>query len=400
MKKNMELFIALKYLKGREKSIFALFSTIIGIAGIGLGVAALIVTLGVMNGFHLDIREKILGLNPHLIVLGSDITDSESVTKKLKLVGGLESISPFVYGQVVIRSKHSAYGVVLKGIKFDSEREVVPLEKISITGEWADMEPDGIVLGKELVKNLGVNLGDELIVVSPTEHDFLSMSMPRMNKFKLVGIFNSGIYDYDGNLAYVNLNKAKDIFSLKGVSGFGIKLRNIDRAGSIAKKLRNILEYRVIAWQELNRNLFAALKLEKTVMFLLLALIIVVACFNIVSNLLLLSIEKAKEIGIFSAIGMKMSSIRKIFIYEGLITGLLGTLFGAAFGILMGAILKRYQFVKLPPEIYYVDRIPVRLSFVDIASVLAVAIVVTILSSVYPANRASKLNPVDIIRYG
>jgi lipoprotein-releasing system permease protein len=400
MKKNLEIFVAIKYLKGRRKSIFSLFSTVIGISGIALGVAALIVTLGVMNGFNTDIREKILGLNPHIIIMGNDIEGAGYMKDKLSRVEGIQAIAPFVYGQSVVKTKHAALGVLLKGIDFDLERNVVPLEKIPVEGKWFGPKASGIVLGKELVRNAGIGLGDEVILVSPSESDFIGMSMPKLNKFTLEGIFNSGMYDYDSNLAYVDINKAKEIFSLKGVTGYGIRLRNINKTESIAREIRSLLPYRVLTWQELNRNLFSALKLEKIVMFLLLALIIVVACFNVVSNLLLMSIEKAKEIGIFSAIGLRRSAIRRIFIYEGFITGLLGTFVGTVLGISISELLKRYQFIKLPPEVYYLDRLPVRLSFADVASVAAVAVAITVLSSIYPADRASRLDPVEIIRYG
>jgi len=397
---SVELFIALRYIKGRKKNIFGILTTIIGIGGICIGVAALIVTLAVMNGFHKDIKEKILGLSSHIIILGTNIENPKSVTDRLYSIKEIDAISPFVYGQAIIKTRNNVSGVLVKGINFSEEIKVIPLNKLSFNGDWSKLKEKGIVLGKELIKNLSAKINDDLILVSPNDITFPGMYIPKLNKFKIIGVLNSGMYDYDTNLVFIDIENAKKFFSIEGVSGFDIKLKNIDKTETIAEKIRNSINFRVLTWQDLNRNLFAALKLEKVVMFILLTLIIIVACFNIISNLLLLTIEKAKEIGILSALGMNRNSIRKIFLYEGLYTGILGVFLGTFVGIFLSVILKKYQFIKLPPDIYYIDKLPVDISIQDVIIVVVLTLFITVLSTFYPANKASKINPVEVIRYG
>ena len=399
---SVELFIATKYLKGRVKNLFGLLTTVIAVAGVTLGVAALIVTLAVMSGFHEDIRTKILGLNPHITIFGNlDKTEEDNITKSLSSIKEITSAAPFVYGQVILKSKSYATGVLLKGIDFTREKNVVPIEKILARGRWENLTGrKNIILGKELSRNLAVDIGDDIIMVSPGGEQFLPSGIPKMDKFTVTGIFDSGMYEYDENLAYVDIDNGKRFFNTGRISGLGVKLKNIDSAVKISGALKKIILARVITWEELNKNLFAALKLEKTMMFLLLTLIILVACFNIISNLVLLTAEKAKEIGILTALGMKAVNIRRIFLYEGLMIGWIGTILGTVLGVVLSLIVKKYQFVRLPADIYYIETLPVKLSAGDIVAVVLVAMVITLLATIYPAHRASKLNPVEVIRYG
>ena len=434
---KLELFIAVRYLVGRKRSLFSLLTTIIAMAGISLGVASLIITLAVMTGFHNEIQKRILGLNPHILVMKTNNTKISftEINPVLKKIDGIESYAPFIYCQVIVKSRYGMSGMLIKGIDFRKEREIIPgINTILTKGAWIEgnntnppvspfkkggenkvlkkvgvnteiskyTEENTVVLGKELANNLTVYPGSELIVFIPA--GMAGFNIPEMNKLKVTGIFSSGMYDYDSNLGYMNITAAERIFKKNCIYGIGIKARNIENTAIITESLRQNmkpeLNYKILSWQELNRNLFSALKLEKFVMFLLLGLIIVVACFNIISNLLLLSMEKAKEIGILTAMGMKQSSIRKVFFLEGAIIGSIGTAAGLLLGVILCLLLKKYQFIQLPPDIYYINKLPVLLSFNDIISVSVLSLAITFMSTIYPAYKAGKLNPVEIIRYG
>jgi len=399
---KLELFIALKYLFGRKHNIFATITTIIAIFGITLGVSCLIVTLGVMTGFHNDIQKKILGLNPHIIILNSLNEKIQSSTiEKIKTIKEIKNFSPFVYGQVILKTKSGVSGVLLKGIDIENEKKVIDgIDKIFTFGSLPETDSKKIVLGKELIKNLNTFVGNDIILIIPQEQS--GMSFPAMYKFNISGVFSSGMYDYDSNLTFIDIHTARKILSNQAIEGIGVKINNFDKITSVRDKLIKILgkNLRIISYQELNKNLFAALKLEKVVMILLLTLIIIVACFNIVSNMLLLGIEKSKEIGILSALGLNRKRIRKIFLIEGSINGLIGTLFGVILGIIICFVLQKYQFISLPADVYYVNKLPVKLVFNDIILVVIISIGTTILSTIYPANKLSKLNPIEIIRYG
>ena len=399
----LELFIAFRYLKARRRGVFTLITTIIAVGGITLGVAALIITLAVMSGFHRDIREKILGLQPHIIALkedGSSFLEYEFIMDRIKQNQAVLNVSPFVYGQIILRSNVGSSGAVLKGVDWQKENKLVGIDKKLVdTVSIKNLGDKEIIIGQELARNLKILKGQEVILMSPGQYALV----PRMDKFKVAGLFHSGMYEYDATLSYVSLAAGQKLFGLENaVSGIGVSINDWEKADELSKNLQETIKYPYIfrSWQSMNRNLFAALKLEKIMMFIILTLIIVVAAFNIISNLLLLTVEKAKEIGILSALGLSQAQIGRIFLYEGLMIGFAGIFLGSGLGIGISLLLKKYKFIHLPADVYYLDTLPVRILSGDVVSIIAATLIITILSGIYPSYQASKLNPLEAIRYG
>lgn len=431
---SFELAIALRYLKTRRHGLFAFLTTLIAVGGVTLGVAALIVTLAVMSGFRSDIQNKTLGIQPHIVLLGTE-RDSEmsleSLESKIKTSRGVKSVAPFILGQTLLKSARNSQGVVLRGIWPEKEFSVTEAKKTLISGSWSGLENSddasasrshhlsfgvsqtssgrqvvgrSVVLGKELARNLAANLDDELLLFSPTESAAMGAmaSIPRIERYKVGGIFESGMYEFDANMAFISLPNAQRLFGMDGVSGIGIKTMDLEKADAIAAQVGAVAgpKYWARSWLAMNRNLFSALKLEKIVMTIILTMIVLVASFTIISNLILLSIEKAKDIGILRALGASLQSIKKIFLYAGMALGSAGILLGTILGIAIVEILDKTKWIKLPEDVYYIDTLPVKLSGWDISLVLISAFLITVLSAVYPATQAAKVNPVDAIRYG
>ena len=398
---SLEFFIAWRYLKARRMGVFTLLTSLIGVGGITLGVAALIITLGVMSGFQSDIREKILALQPHIIVMKegpAPFTEYGPVAGVIGRNANVTAASPFVYGQIILRRGQSTTGAVIKGINLKAEEKLVGLKKI-LNVDVVQLGPKQLILGYHLAQNLGAGINQDVILVSPGQMNFV----PKMEQYKEIASFRSGMYEYDSNMAYVSLESGQKLFGLgNAVTGIGVSLKDPDSAATVEKALKQELGYPyfIRTWQEMNGNLFAALKLEKIMMFIILTLIILVASFNIISNLLLLTVEKSKEIGIMSAMGLKRTVIGKIFFFEGLIIGLFGIISGTVIGTGLCYLLNKYQFVHLPADVYYLDRLPVKVFAGDVLSVVAATLVITLLAAIYPAYQATKLDPLDAIRYG
>jgi lipoprotein-releasing system permease protein len=403
----VEFFIALRYLKVRKKSLFSFTTTLIAIGGTTLGVAALLITLAVMSGFQRDIKEKILGIQSHVIVTrvdGNTFKDYQSIGNIIKKNKSVTSVVPFIYKQGIIRGDNtSSSGIIIKAINYKLEDNILNLSKqlVSSDVEFNSLQigKNSIILGYELAKNIFVNSGDDVILMFPESF----ASLPKMYKFKVVGIIKSGIYDFDSSLGFIDLKEAQRLFSLEGaVTGLDVHIKNLDETFQVTSLIQEDLAYpyRVKSWIDMNRNLFCALRLEKIMMFLILGIIILVAAFNIVSNLLLLSVQKAKEIGIMSAVGFSKFSISRIFFYEGLIVGSIGTFVGIVFGLSLSFSLKYLDIFKLPKGIYYVDKLPICIMVQDVVVVALSAFIITVLSGIYPAYQVSKLDPLGAIRFG
>ena len=393
---GFERFIALRYFWSTRKKFFSALLTIISISGIAVGVMALIITLSVMNGFQTDIKEKILSLSPHITIFSE-----KEIPKEVLVNKDISHFSKFVYGQMILRKDKNATGVVVKGIVPNDEKNIIDIERILKNKDIGALKSKYIFIGSELSKNLLVFPGDEIILVSPFGQSTDFGMIPRMEKFRVADVFDSGMYEYDSNLVYMNFADGQRLFGEEGIQGLEIKVKNLFNADEIVQVLKEKLGfgYTVKSWSEMNKNLFSALKLEKFVMFLILTLIIVVATFNIISLLIVTTVEKIHSIGILKAIGAQPKSIMKIFLNLGLIIGIIGTVIGCGFGILISFILRKYKFITLPADIYYIDKLPVKIILPDILMVVVVSIAITVLAAIYPAWKSSKIEPTEALMY-
>lgn len=406
-----ELFIALKYLKSKRKQAFVSLITLISVGGVTLGVMALIIVLSVMSGFENDLRNKILGTNAHLVVLklGEKGMDTpEEVLEKIKGVRHVVDASPFTLNQVMLTSERNVCGVVLRGIHPGSEGKVTDLAKNLKEGRLSDLNGsgppgDGIILGRELARHLGVPLGDSINVVSPLGGIATPLGMmPRVKKFRVVGIFEVGMYEYDSSLAYISMPAAQHLFRMgSAVSGVEVKLDDIYRAREVGAEIQRRLGFAYWArdWMEMNRNLFSALKLEKIAMFIILVLIVLVAAFNIIGTLIMMVIEKGRDIGILKSMGATSQSIMVIFMAQGMVIGLVGTILGCILGYGACWALDTYKFVKLPGDVYYIDSLPVLMKAFDFVVVSLSALLISFFATLYPSRQAARLDPVVAIRY-
>lgn len=403
---RVELFLAKKFLAGQRFGVFRLVTTLIAIGGTALGVAALLVTLAVMDGFRIDIQEKILGTQPHIVVtdpLGSTIPLESQVATQLSQVRHVEASAPFISAQALLQTNRRVTGILLRGIDPAKESSVTPVSNALKKGSWASLASKGIVLGDELANAVSANVGDAVTLVAPENGAEGLGTVPRLRSFRVVGLFHSGMYEYDANMAYVSLPAAQDLLGIGArISGWGLRLDSIEATTDASRDIQHAISpiYWVRTWQDLNRPLFSAMKLERTVMFIILSLIILVSAFTIVSNLLLLTIEKAREIGILQALGASPQQIGRIFLLNGLMLGGTGVGLGLLLGVGLSGLLKRFPLVHLPADIYYVDRLPVRLTGQMVESVALCAFVLVIVSILYPAWKAQQMDPVQTIRYG
>jgi lipoprotein-releasing system permease protein len=420
-----EFFISKRYLRAKRKQVFVSIITFISIFGIFLGVAALIIVLAVMNGFETDLRTKILGIKSH-IELTADIGGSmKNYTKVQELIAGTEGVvasTPFIYTQAMIRSGNGVGGVVIRGLDTQSAFKVINLGKIREGSiEYLNKIPQelsrkyseqigGIVIGKEMARNMGIFLYDTITIISPVGISTPMGMMPRMKKFAVVGIFESGFYEYDSTLAYLSLRNCQDFLQMgDSVTGIDIKVDDIYKADSIARRIQSKLGFPFWAnnWMQMNKNLFAALKLEKRVMFIILSLIVLVAAFNIISALIMIVMEKSKDIAILKSMGATSHGIMKIFIYQGLIVGVIGTFLGCIAGLSVALNLQKvslfvekiFHFKILPGDVYYLSELPSQVNYGDVIVIIIGTLIVCFLSTIYPSLRASRLDPAEALRY-
>ena len=427
-----EIFIGLRYLRAKRRHRTISLNTIVSVGGITLGVAALIGTLGIMTGFKEDLQAKILGTTSHIVIhdrTGESIADYGTLIKRLEEVPHVLAATPFVFRQVLLTSKSSVQGVVLRGIDPENEVRVTELGKNITSGRLEDLahpervarlnapgaseeptvsqpsalakpKPRGIVLGKELSLRLGAFVGDSLNLVSPVGRISAVAMVPKIRTFTVVAVFESGMYEYDSSLAYIRLSEAQEFFKIGDkVTGIEVKVDEIFKAAEIALSIQQALGFPYWArdWMQLNKNLFSALKLEKLMMFLLLVLITIVASFNIVSTLTMIVTEKQREIAILKAMGATRKSIMRIFMLNGVIIGLTGTLLGIPLGYTFLWLIETYW--TFDPSVYYISHIPVHVKALDVILVSCVAILISFAATLLPSFQAAKLDPAAALRY-
>ena len=389
----LEFWLARRFLTKKQARFFKLIS-LITILGVAIGVMALLVVIAVMNGFDKELQEKIFGVNSALMIKKDPyISDNDYYFLTTKLESKeIEDYSPVILGNASIIMQDNVINIFLKGVDLEREKLVTNLSSYLKT-KLSGINEDEIVVGNVLADRLDLRIGSEITVLIPYNL--------RSYKFKVCGIFESGMYDYDLSLVYINLNKAKQIFEIGGFTALELKITNPYRAKLLKERLQSILgfDYYILTWMDLNKNLFQALKLEKTAMFIILCLIVLVASFNISSILIMSVVEKVKDIGILRAIGMQARDVRRVFIFQGLVIGGLGIILGAIVGELLIYILKTYPIIRLPSDIYYIDKLPVAPTVEDFILIVGSAFVITFISTIYPALRASRFDPVIALRY-
>ncbi len=409
---SFEFFISIRYLLAKRRQTFISLVTFISIAGVGVGVTALIVVLAVMNGFHDDLRGRILGITSHVNItsFAGTISNYREVMAEVEKEKGVVGSTPFIYAPVMMTSGRSA-GAVLRGIDPLTASKVLKLQENLVRGNLADLvQPSqeapgtypGIILGYELANNLNTRVGEYLTIISPSGRLTPMGQAPRSRLFRVVGIIQSGMYEYDNTLAYVDLPVAQQFLGIgDSVTGIEVRVDDIYKAGEIAEALKKRLgpPFYISDWIKMNSSFFSALKLEKAVMFVILTLIILVAAFNIVSSLTMLVMEKGRDIAILKAMGATTASIRKIFVLEGFLIGICGTALGVLGGYTLCSLLGRYKFIDLPIDVYHISKLPVKMETLDMVTIALAAICISLLATLYPSRKAAGLDPAEALRY-
>jgi lipoprotein-releasing system permease protein len=408
---RLPLWIAGRYLRARPRTGFVRTLTGISIAGVAVGVTALLVVLAVMNGFEGEVQSRIAGTDAHVVLLGATtdgVADGPAIAKRLEQEHGVVGASAFTYAKAMVFHDGLSEGIVVKGVDLQSERQVTTVSRAltppldSIPNVTLSGEP-GIVLGTELAAKLAAKPGDRVLLATlQGDHTSAFGYAPKLRAFRVVALFASGLYTYDSSFGFTSVGASQRFFDLGDrVTGVEIKLTDMFAAPAEAERLRIATgrpELRANNWIDLNRNLFTWMKLEKTVMFIILALIVLVAAFNIVSTLFMVVLEKRRDIGVLRTMGATPGLVRTVFLSEGLWIGVLGTLSGAVLGSALIFVLQRYPFVRLPGDVYFIETLPVRPEAGDFAAVILAALVLCLAAAWYPAWRASQLDPIEAIR--
>lgn len=393
---DWRFFIALRYFKIRRKERFISIISLISILGVGVGVAALVIVLAVMSGFDNELKTRIIGTTPHILIerdRGIAYPDV-SINNVLSENKDVRSFSPFVAGQVILKSGEKFSGAVVNGIDEATEKYVTNIKQYIIGTQSLELGRNGLFVGSELAGELSLKIGNEVSLISAT--------LETAHDFKIIGIFETGLYAFDLNNIFISLESAQGIFGIgKHVSGIAVRVVDELKANEVKRDIIEKLGYPyfVRSWMDLNQNLFSALKLEKITMFIILSLIVIVACFNIASTLIVKVVEKTKDIGILKAIGAKNSDIRSIFRLEGLFTGIFGTIFGIGLGLSISWAQKLYKLVKLPRDIYCIDALPVYINWYDPLIIAIAAILLSLIATIYPSSKAARLEVVEALRY-
>jgi lipoprotein-releasing system permease protein len=425
--------IAWSHLKGRRQSAGVSAIGLVSVLGVTIGVTALIMVLAVMEGFEVDLRSKILGSNAHVVVLHYDgyFGDYQATGQALRAVEGVAAAAPFVYTEAMVQGRFGASGVIVKGIDLVQTPGVTDVRKNLVIGPMGALNTDadraevfaklrtpdraiaqaqddtdllpGILIGVQLANQLSLFPGDRLHLINPVGggKGIMGAPMPHVRPFRVAGVFNSGMYEYDTKWTYIAIPDVQDFLKTDDmVTGFEVRGHDIEAASEVKARIDKVLGYpfHTSHWKSLNKSLFEALALEKVVMGLILSLIVMVASLNIVGTLILVVVTRTREISILRAMGASAQRVRQIFVFEGVLIGLVGTIFGTVFGLAGCEALRNYEF-PLDTDVYYLDTLPVVVQYDTVAMVAASAVLICFLATLYPATIAARIRPVDGLRY-
>ncbi|OGD19602.1 MAG: hypothetical protein A2Y70_07100 [Candidatus Aminicenantes bacterium RBG_13_64_14] len=404
---KFELFVARRYLTARRKQAFISVITSISVLGIAIGVAALVIAIALITGFQGDVQDKILGATSHVMVSdlgGQGLAGYEGLAEKIRAIPGVESVTPVVYNTVLITGLGESSGALVKGIDFDREKlGAAWLQKLEAGRIPEGGGPrEGLLLGREIALRIGAQMGDAVTIVTASSILSPLGLLPKTKRFQVTGIFNTGLYEFDNSTALVSIGVAQKLFGLEGRASYiQVKLRDIFAAPAVGEKIKAALPpvVYITTWMELNKSLFSALKLEKNIMFLTITLIVIVAALNIIATLILMVMEKTRDIGILMAMGTTPRSINRIFFYQGALIGVIGTAFGVFLGLGWCALANAFELIKIPVDIYQISYVPFRLRPLDLALIVGVTLLISFVSTLFPARRAAKVDPVVALKY-
>jgi len=409
----MEWFIALRYLRGKRKIGFISLITYISIVGVCVGSFVLVVALSIANGFEKEVRDRIVGTFAHASILkyhGASVENPDSLRQVILKHPHVLGATPFISGKGAIEHDRVQEGIMINGIDASLDNTVSELGKTikfgqmkldSVTSSRGRTYP-GILLGIGLADKMGIREGSEVVLMSLVAAEGSDDPVPKMCRFTVAGIFETGMYEYDLSLVYISIESAQSLLNFRGVEGIHIKTDNLFAADKIATDIREYLggyPYRAMDWQSQNKSLFQWMKLERLIIFIVISLIMVVAAFNIISSLIMMILEKRREIGILMSMGAKSGAVMRIFMFNGIVIGLLGSTIGVAAGVILCYIQYRWHLVPLPGDLYFINTVPVIIRPFDIIAVYIAANVICWVATIYPAWRAAKLLPAESIRY-
>lgn len=412
--KPYELFIGLRYTRAKRRNHFISFISLISMLGIALGVAALIVVLSVMNGFQDELRSRILGVAAHIEISGFDNTlaDWQQVAAQSRKLKEVQATAPYVVGQGLIAYDQAVQGALVRGILPDEEDSVADIGRKMRAGKLTALRPGewGIVLGAELARSLGVQMGDKVTVITPQGQVTPAGMVPRLKQFTVVGLFQIGMYEYDSGLALIAMQDAQKLFRTGDkVSGLRLKIDDLYRAPHVSQQLTRTLtgDYYIRDWTQSHSNFFRAVQMEKRVMFVILLLIVAVAAFNIVSTLVMVVTDKQADIAILRTLGASPLSIMKIFMVQGAVIGVIGTALGLVSGVLLALnigtvvpfIEHTFGVQFLSADVYQISELPSKLDWHDVTVIGLVSLALSWLATIYPSWRASRTNPAEALRY-
>ncbi len=406
---SLELFIALRYLLARRKQAFISLISLISTLGVGVGVMALIIALALMTGLQQELRDRIVGSTAHIYAfrIGGGIEDPAAELQKLESQPGVLGAAPVVMGKAILQSADGSQFITLKGIDPALEPRVTEVSRSMRQGELAALsnrsedDPDGIVIGEDLAAGLRVTVGDHVSLLVPegTLTPGGMVNLPRT--FKVVGIYRLGLFEFDAAYGFIHLDVATRILKKFGPDYIELRAADMFEAPSLARRLEQTLgpQYQLQDWSEMNSSLFSALWLEKMAISITIGLIVMVAALNIIASLILLVMEKSRDIAILKTMGCSKQRIRTIFMLQGLVIGVIGTAIGAALGLAVCFVADRYKLIQIPIDVYQISYVPFTVEVSDLLAVVAASIVICFVATIYPSRQAAKLDPAQALRY-